>query len=101
MALFKTSAPLCRLALVLVACLACVACGNPRVTAENYKKIKLDMTREQVEEILGPGKEVPQTDVAPPPRVGADKWLQWKNGKQSVYIGFSNADKIQTTQYTN
>jgi hypothetical protein len=42
---------------LLFACLLCCGCGSPKVSWENFKRVEKGMTIQQVERILGPGKD--------------------------------------------
>jgi hypothetical protein len=51
---------------------------NPKVTEENFDRVKKEMSREQVEAILGPGKRIPRTEIykilhKPTPKKVTDK----------------------------
>jgi hypothetical protein len=72
------------LALCLTAFLAVAGCGNSNVSKENYEKIQLGMTEDQVVAILGPGEVLPRsvTEVA--------KMMIWTDGDKVITIGFDN-----------
>src|SRR6516165_8232821 len=46
-----------RLLICLLLCLMVSACGNAKLTKENFDKVKDGMTLDQVEEILGKGEK--------------------------------------------
>jgi hypothetical protein len=70
---------------------------NPNVTRENFKRIQRQMTPEQVEQILGKGRQVPRGEVSraihvpdPPGGFGNDTLtLKWQNKKDTLLLEFS------------
>lgn len=99
--------------------LSLTGCGkSPPPTAEQIAKLHFSMTIEQVEAILGPGRDIdpPANAAAPPPEVfrgvPADMqakmkstmrsnptmftWKQWGNSSQNVALGFSNGKLVQS-----
>jgi hypothetical protein len=74
--------------LLLSLCFLVVACGNPihsSLTQQNYEKIKVGMSYQEVEKILGAN---PTCDSA----VGAKK-CTWGTAEQHVKVEFV-ADKV-------
>lgn len=75
-----------------------VGCGGGQpVSQEKFQQVKMGMTPQQVEELLGKGKEVKASEMEPAPRATAEKWLEWKSPNVVVHIGF-NKDKVVATQ---
>ena len=72
-----------------------------KLTKANYEKIKTGMTREQVEEILGPGKDMPASEY-PQPRTrvqarikqlldsGVATALKWASGRRLIIVVFKD-----------
>lgn len=100
----------CRMALVLAACLFLPACGGRKVSKSNYDKINTGMTEAEVEAILGPGDEQASMGVEIPdmtvgggtvdgvkiPEVKAQgmkmtgKQKVWKAGTRIITVQFLN-----------
>ncbi len=63
------------------------------VTAADLDRIKIFMTRDEVEAVLGKGKEADLDTVHPNwietgQKCRVTLWQQWKNGDDSLYVGF-------------
>jgi hypothetical protein len=78
---------------------------NDKVTHANFKRLKEGMTRAQVEEVLGPGKEATRGDVEkiykeyPPqdfkyemdnwgPRIDQKYVYRWQNGSDMIFVAY-------------
>jgi hypothetical protein len=66
---------------------------NPKVTEENFDRVKKEMSREQAEAILGPGEKIPRTEIykilqQPTPARVTDKTtvVKWKNGGDTILL---------------
>lgn len=94
----------CQLAILLTGCLLLSACGSGKrtVTAENYEKIKNDMTLKEVEAILGPGTKDESGDgsgvaaqfgvqVGGPERSGkSGETYIWESRGKTIKVHFGN-----------
>ena len=71
-----------------------------KVTAANYKKLKAGMTVEEVQAILGPGKDLPASEF-PEPKTRAQakikqllesggKGLKWEDGQKLIMVVFKS-----------
>jgi hypothetical protein len=90
-------------ALTAAACAAAlallVACGGD-VSQENYDKVQTGMTRDQVEQILGPGEdqsasgvEISSSGMAGKSREDRTKTFLWKDGTKQIIVEFQQ-DKV-------
>jgi hypothetical protein len=52
-----------------------------KVTQANYDRLKLGMSQSEVEEILGPGREISDNTIGP--------ILVWENGKTKITLAFA------------
>jgi hypothetical protein len=64
--------------------------GNPKVTKENFEKLKFDMTEKEVTDILGEPSEKKEGE-------GKTKKLTWKNGNNAIYVDFTDG-KLSSKQ---
>ena len=69
--------------------------GGPtsQVTAADLDKVKIFMTKNQVEAVLGKGKTANIQDIHPNwiqagQRTGVTAWYQWGGGSDTLYVGF-------------
>lgn len=85
--------PALRIALAGTLLLVLAACSP--VTAENYAKVKVGMTREEVHDILGKPDEVAGGDFGPI-SMSAETW---KGRKQTVKVTFGG-DKVALKSIT-
>jgi hypothetical protein len=82
--------------------------NHPRVTSENLEHLKVGMTLKEVEDILGPGKKVTQSDVAYTYKANIGKqkeqdlqaWegpitqnraFRWKDGNNVIFVVLDKA----------
>lgn len=80
--------------LVVLLCLALVACGS-RVNQENYEKVRNDMSVEQVNDILGKPTEVSSIGIGGLSATTS----QWKGKTHSILVTFAN-DRVKMKTYT-
>src|SRR5688572_8409752 len=85
--------------LLFAVCLLLVGCSgggdNPKVTKENYEKIKNEMTEKEVKDILGE-----PSDVNTPPNLPNTKGLTWKSGNNMINIMFKDGKiEMKTSQF--
>ena len=93
-------------ALAIVSTLA--ACSQSKLTMANYEKVATGMSQQDVEAILGAGKEQASTSVAVPGASvggvtvpGTDtsaKVLMWQEGRKAVTVTFVNGKVMSKTQ---
>jgi hypothetical protein len=84
--------------------------SNPKVTKENFDKLKVDMTLNQIEELLGPGKPTTVDDVKAAFKfktkaeqdkimeehalmIGRGADYRWKNGDETIFVIFKSPAK--------
>jgi predicted Zn finger-like uncharacterized protein len=79
---------------------------NPRVTEDNFDRVKEDMTREQAEAILGPGEQIPRTEIYPilkkptPAKVTTRSTVvKWKNGSDTILLEWSASGTLVWSAY--
>lgn len=87
--------------------LALVGCGDGKHPLEKkYDQLALDMTAEQVQQVMGEGKPVTAAEVTSYPGhpkldttdLPADtRWVRWGDGLPYVLVGFSQ-DKVVLAQ---
>ncbi len=80
----------CMVALVL--CLGLTACGENKVTQENFKKLKNEMKESEVTKIMGPPTETKEEDV---PLFGKAKVSIWKSGDNVISVFFIDDKAIK------
>jgi len=76
-------------ALVAAVAILCVGCGS-KLTKENYDKVKIGMTQDQVTEVLGSSKDKSEMDA---PGLGKMETWSYDNigyGGKMVVITFLN-----------
>ena len=90
---------LCVLPCALLCLLLLTGCGGGKISRSNYEKVRTGMTEEDVEAVLGPGKDVtvapPKDPKAPkPPAVPGmpanAKIKVWQDGDRSITVVFGN-----------
>jgi predicted Zn finger-like uncharacterized protein len=66
---------------------------NPKVTEDNFDRVTKEMSREQVEAMLGPGERIPRTEIykilhQPTPAKVTDKTtvVKWRNGSDTILL---------------
>ena len=81
-------------------------CGK-ELALEDWGKIEEGMTLQEVQSLLGEGKEVTSEEVASrlgqhdeveAPEEACDKWVRWGNRQGYGYAGFKD-DKVQELFY--
>ncbi len=85
-----------RFIVVLVVCWPLSACGSSKITKENFDKLKLGMTLEDVQDILGEGSRQgdPSSGVAAQfgvnlaPSGSREEMYIWESGKKKITIYF-------------
>ncbi|MFP4106665.1 MAG: hypothetical protein ACLFVU_11320 [Phycisphaerae bacterium] len=97
--------------LLVATVMAAVGCNDTatEVNRENYEKIKLGMSLDRVQEILGPGEPVavehvpnqemipdglPSMDDQEPKTPFSASWYQWQSSDVVLYIGFVNGEVV-------
>jgi hypothetical protein len=70
------------------------------VSLENFKRIRSDMTRDEVEQILGPGVRVPRTEIlrairstGRPGRTDSTV-LKWQNGRNVLLLELTQRERL-------
>lgn len=101
----------CRSTLALLSCLLLSACSENRVNQSNYDKIETGMTVQQVEAILGSGKEVADVSASEPgaridvdvPGVKVDVDVPGKGGKtrSTRIMKWENGDQVITVTFVD
>lgn len=79
---------------------------NPKVTEDNFDRVQKGMSREQVEEILGPGERIPRTEIykilqQPTPAKVTTKTtvVKWKNGGDTILLEWTADGAMVWTSY--
>ena len=75
-------------------CVALVACG-PRVSQENYEKIKNDMSTEEVNSVLGQPSDVSSFGIGSLSATTA----RWEGKTHTITVTFAN-DKVKMKSYS-
>ncbi|MCI0376011.1 MAG: hypothetical protein L0215_00240 [Gemmataceae bacterium] len=83
-------------------CLSVSACGDGKVTKANFDKLQLEMTKSDVESILGAGTQQgdPSSGVAAQfgvnlaPSSNRDQIYVWESGNKSITLHF-RGDKLK------
>jgi len=104
-----SSRPGAALLALLAITVALAACGQSKLTMANYEKVATGMSQQDVEAILGPGKEQASTAVAVPGASGGGvtvpstttsaKVLSWQEGRKIVSVTFVNGKVMSKTQF--
>jgi hypothetical protein len=82
---------------VLIAASVIAGCsGGKNYTDEDWEKVKLGMTIEEVEKILGPGEKIQQSDYKNfPGHVQADTFRRWKpSAKRTAWVAFKDGKLV-------
>jgi len=85
-------------ALILVGILLTVTPGCNKVTKENYEKVKVGMTVDEVEDILGKG-EMEEAGATLGELTGSASVCTWTKGDAKITVTFVN-DKVKTVTQT-
>ncbi len=85
--------------LVVLGLLASVltGCGS-KVSESNYEKIKTDMTRAEVEAILGEGTETSGGGASIGGISASGTVVTWKDGEKSITVTFANDKVVMKTK---
>lgn len=85
------------------------ACSQSKLTTANYDRVTTGMNEQDVEAILGKGKEQASTSVAVPGQTvagitvpGANtsaKVLTWQEGQKLISVTFLNGKVMSKTQF--
>lgn len=85
------------------------ACSKSKMTMANYEKVATGMSQQDVEAILGPGKEQASTSVAVPGASVAGvtvpatdtsaRVLTWQDGSKIITVTFVNGKVMTKTQF--
>jgi hypothetical protein len=85
------------------------ACSQSKLTTANYDRVTTGMSQQDVEAILGPGKEQASSSVAVPSQSvagvtvpGANtsaKVLTWQEGQKLISVTFVNGKVMSKTQF--
>ena len=94
---------------LVLSCFACVLCLLPTGCSsdfpkESFSQIEEGMTVDEVQAILGPGREVPWAEVesiiesfptVELTEASCDKWIMWGNRKSYGLVGFKDGEVCQ------
>ncbi|MEY2546436.1 MAG: hypothetical protein QOG48_1553 [Verrucomicrobiota bacterium] len=84
-----------RIFFVIVFAIALASCSNKRITKANVDEVSENMSKKQVESILGPPTEIDNKDFL----VMKKTTYTYRQGKETVVIVFKD-DKLQTKEST-
>ena len=84
-----------RIFFAVVFAIALASCSNKRITKANVDELTENMSKKQVESILGPPTEIDNKDFL----VMKKTTYTYRQGKESVVIVFKD-DKLQTKEST-
>jgi len=82
-----------RYALIVLFALLAAGCGS-KVSQANFDKITTEMTRQQVESILGKPTETSSTDIG----IASGGSSVWKSKDATIIVQFLN-DKVMTKSF--
>jgi hypothetical protein len=87
--------------LVLVGVVWAAGCSQSKdFSDEDWNRVKLGMSLEEVEKILGKGEKIQQSEYTNfPGHVQADTFRRWKSGNKTSWAAFQN-DKLVAKQQT-
>jgi hypothetical protein len=71
------------------------ACSKSKMTMANYEKVATGMSQQDVEAILGPGKEQGSTAVAGT----SAKVVTWQDGRKLISVTFVDGKVMSKTQF--
>jgi outer membrane protein assembly factor BamE (lipoprotein component of BamABCDE complex) len=80
----------CWLILLALVVVALVGCTRSKINQQNFDKIKLGMTQEKVQQILGPPTEASSLEVA----VFSGSHAKWVQGDSAITIQFLNGKVV-------
>ena len=84
-----------RILFSIIFAMAVASCSNKRITKANVDEVTANMSKKQVESILGPATEVANKDLA----AAKMTTYTYRQGKDTVVIVFKD-DKLQTKEST-
>jgi hypothetical protein len=80
----------CRALLVALLIVGLVGCSGSKITKENFDKIKLGMTQEEVQGILGPPTEASGIEIP----VFSGTMSKWARGNTVISVQFVNGKVV-------
>ena len=83
---FHPAPLLCRALLVGLLIVGLVGCSGSKITKENFDQIKLGMTQEEVQRILGPPSEASGIEIP----VFSGTMSKWARGDTVITVQFVN-----------
>jgi hypothetical protein len=87
---FHPSPLLCRALLVGLLIVGLVGCSGSKITKENFDQIKLGMTQEEVQKILGPPSEAAGIEIP----VFSGTMSKWARGDTVISVQFVNGKVV-------
>ena len=81
---------LCRALLVGLLIAGLVGCSGSKITKENFDQIKLGMTQEEVQRILGPPTEASGIEIP----VFSGTMSKWARGNAVISVQFVNGQVV-------
>ncbi len=86
---------ICLVLLAAIVCAGLTGCARSRINKDNFDKIKLSMTQEEVQQILGPPTEASGVEIP----VFSGTTAKWVQGDNIITIQFVNG-KVVAKEFT-